>query len=140
MFRRFLCGGLLGTALACGTAVAHDLSGYSGAELYARFCEACHGPQGYGDGPVAAALAVAVPDLTRIARRNDGRFPDDRLREVIDGREVVVAHGTRYMPVWGYEFWVEAGADEAAEQAAAELVGKLVDHLRSIQQFTMEQP
>ena len=140
MSRRFRCGAMIGAMLACGPAAAHEFSSYTGAELYARFCEACHGPQGYGDGPVAKALAVAVPDLTRIARRNEGRFPADRVREVIDGREVVVAHGTRYMPVWGYEFWVETGANEAAELEAAAIVDKLLEHLRSIQQFTAEQP
>lgn len=29
-----------------------------GADAYARFCAACHGPKGLGDGPAAAALAT----------------------------------------------------------------------------------
>jgi len=29
-----------------------------GADAYARFCVACHGPGGLGDGPAAAALAT----------------------------------------------------------------------------------
>ena len=33
---------------------AADFSGYSGEDLYKRFCAACHGPRGEGDGSVAA--------------------------------------------------------------------------------------
>jgi putative copper export protein/mono/diheme cytochrome c family protein len=35
-----------------------------GAQLYAANCTACHGSRGKGDGPAAAALAVAPADLT----------------------------------------------------------------------------
>ena len=34
-----------------------------GQELYARHCQACHGPTNHGDGPAAAALVQPVPDL-----------------------------------------------------------------------------
>jgi hypothetical protein len=37
------------------------------------------------------------------------------------------------MPVWGYEFWVEEGADITAEREARELVRRLVLYLESIQ-------
>jgi mono/diheme cytochrome c family protein len=80
-----------------GTFALGDLSG---AELYARFCASCHGDGARGDGPVAPTLAALVPDLTRISERY-GEFPADRLRQIIDGRSLVPAHGTRYMPVWG---------------------------------------
>jgi hypothetical protein len=38
------------------------------------------------------------------------------------------------MPVWGYEFWVEQGADSEAEFDTAEMVNRLVNYLASIQQ------
>jgi hypothetical protein len=50
-----------------------------------------------------------------------------------DGRGLVDAHGGRTMPVWGYEFRVEEGADREAEQAMHELIDKLVDYLRTLQ-------
>jgi mono/diheme cytochrome c family protein len=106
---------------------------YSGAELFARFCAACHGDQARGDGPVAGTLSVLVPDLTRLSERNDGGFPASRVRDIIDGRSIVIAHGTRYMPVWGYEFWVEEGADVVAEEEARLMIDRLVEYLRSIQ-------
>jgi hypothetical protein len=78
-------------------------------------------------------LNVAVPDLTRIASRY-GEFPTGRVRDIIDGRGIdTLSHGTREMPVWGYEFWIEEGADAGAQKAARDAINKLVEHLRSIQ-------
>ena len=37
------------------------------------------------------------------------------------------------MPVWGYEFWVEEGADVVAQRDMKQVIAKLVDYLRSIQ-------
>jgi hypothetical protein len=55
------------------------------------------------------------------------------VRETIDGRSPVIAHGTRQMPVWGYEFWVEEGADIVAEQSARRIIDQIIQHLESIQ-------
>ena len=74
-----------------------------------------------------------VPDLTRLQERRGDTFEDDLLRKIIDGREVVIVHGTRFMPVWGYEFWVEEGADDAAKERVNIIVDNLIDYLRSIQ-------
>lgn len=128
-----LAAGLSAAALLPATAVAEELSSYTGAELYGRFCGSCHGAGGRGDGPVAATMKVEVPDLTRLARRPGG-FPEEQVRRIIDGREVIAAHGRRSMPVWGYEF---AGAtvaepDAGAAEAAA-LIERLVAHLRTLQ-------
>lgn len=132
--RRFLVG-TFGAAMVLAWSHAHaqGFATYSGAELFQRFCAACHGEQGRGDGPVAGTLSVLVPDLTRLAQRNNGRYPAARIRDIIDGRSIVIAHGTRYMPVWGYEFWVEEGADVVAEDEARIIIDRLVDYLESIQ-------
>jgi mono/diheme cytochrome c family protein len=106
---------------------------YSGEETYMRYCAACHGETAQGNGPVARGLPIAVPDLTRLQERKGNKFPDDVLRKIIDGREVVVVHGTRYMPVWGYEFWVEEGADDEAQTRVDLIVANLIEYLRSIQ-------
>jgi mono/diheme cytochrome c family protein len=137
MTRYILAGAAL--LLVAAQALSFDavtLADYSGEELFQRFCASCHGESGRGDGPVARGLAVAVPDLTAISRRYDG-FPAARIRETIDGRGLVNAHGARTMPVWGYEFWVESGADIVAEREMRELVDKLVEHVRSLQTDTV---
>ena len=121
--------GLSITSVAC----AVDLSGYDGQQLFGRFCASCHGPIGLGDGPVASSLAVEVPDLTRIAKRHGGQFPNERLYQIIDGRLTRPPHGTREMPVWGREFLRADGDDPAALTRAQEVIGKMVEYLRSIQ-------
>jgi hypothetical protein len=131
-----LLAAVVGALCVSSAALAFDavtLEDYSGEELFYRFCASCHGEQARGDGPVARSLNVAVPDLTLIAVRY-GEFPAGRVRDVIDGRGIdMQAHGTRTMPVWGYEFWVEEGADVNAQRAVRDAITKLVEHLRSVQ-------
>ncbi len=130
-----LLAGVLSLAFS-GAALAFDavtLEDYSGEELFWRFCGSCHGSEARGDGPVSRSLNVAVPDLTTIERRY-GEFPAAAIRDVIDGRGIDRrAHGTREMPVWGYEFWVEEGGDVNAQRAVRDAINKLVEYLRSIQ-------
>ena len=126
------------SVLLCATLVslqvqAQAFDEYSGQETFMRFCAACHGESGQGDGPVAAGLPISVPDLTLLEKRRGDSFPEDVLRKIIDGQETVVVHGTRYMPVWGYEFWVEEGADDKATERVEIIVDNLVEYLRSIQ-------
>jgi len=132
---RVVLGATAAFAVA-GVAMAFDavtLEDYSGEELYVRFCASCHGEGAMGDGPVSRSLNVVVPDLTRITSRY-GEFPAALIRDVIDGRGIDKrAHGTREMPVWGYEFWVEEGGDVNAQKAVRGAINKLVEHLRSIQ-------
>lgn len=122
---------LLASARALG---ADSFSDYTGKDLYQRFCASCHGDDGYGDGPVAASLKVLIPDLTRMYQRHGGKFPDAKVREIIDGRQVIPVHGTRHMPVWGQAFFVGEGADQQSEARSDKIVEKLVEYLRSIQQ------
>jgi mono/diheme cytochrome c family protein len=131
----WLLAGVASFALAGGVMAfdAVTLEDYSGEELFGRFCGSCHGSEGRGDGPVSRSLNVAVPDLTTIERRY-GEFPAGVIRDVIDGRGIDKrAHGTREMPVWGYEFWVEEGGDVNAQRAVRNAIDKLVEYLRSIQ-------
>jgi mono/diheme cytochrome c family protein len=119
--------------VAAGGACAEDLSAYSGEKLFARYCASCHGPRGEGDGPVAPFFKLAPPDLTRIATRHGGRFPDDRMRMIVDGRTKIAPHGERQMPVWGLEFAFAEGATPEAQARAQEYIARLVAYLRSIQ-------
>lgn len=93
---------------------------YGGPDLYVHYCASCHGMGGHGDGPVAAALKVQLPDLTQIAQRHGGTFPIGDVRVTIDGREIPPVHGTLTMPVWGRQL------DERA-------ISRLLIYLQSIQ-------
>jgi mono/diheme cytochrome c family protein len=129
----FIGAAALWVAPTAMAADAFTLADYSGAELFGRFCASCHGENARGDGPVARTLNTAVPDLTRIRVRY-GEFPVMLVRDTIDGRGVDIrAHGTRAMPVWGYQLWVDEGADVTAQKVVREAINRLVDYLRSVQ-------
>ncbi len=76
---------IAGTALGVIVACTFEPPEPTAAEFYAERCAACHGPAGRGDGPGAAGSNPAVPDLTRIAARNDGVFPWVEVMNQIDG-------------------------------------------------------
>jgi mono/diheme cytochrome c family protein len=73
----------------------------AGAETYRQYCAVCHGKTGKGDGPAASALKVRPPDLSTLARRHDGKFPNAYLSDVLRNGVNVPAHGTTEMPIWG---------------------------------------
>ncbi|MGB0034921.1 MAG: cytochrome c [Candidatus Acidiferrales bacterium] len=73
----------------------------SGAEMFKQYCAVCHGAGGKGDGPAAPALKQAPADLTTLAKRHDGKFPDDLVATVLRNGVKAPAHGTSDMPVWG---------------------------------------
>jgi mono/diheme cytochrome c family protein len=125
---------MIATSIFCLPASAQAFEEYSGQMTFQRFCASCHGEEGKGDGPVAQGIPISVPDLTTMQRRHGDEFPAEALRRIIDGRNAVIFHGTRYMPVWGYEFWVEEGADEAAEKNVEIIIANLIDYIISIQE------
>ena len=107
---------------------------------FRTYCAPCHGADGRGGGPAGAALRVAPPDLTAIAGRHGGIFPEDMIYEAVVGLGMPDAHGSREMPVWGDRFIGEAvggsvSLDDARKAAAGveARIHHLVDYLKSIQ-------
>lgn len=68
---------------------------------YQSSCATCHGTDGKGNGPISPLLNVAPPDLTVLAKKNNGIFPFSSVYQIIDGRQAIKAHGPRDMPIWG---------------------------------------
>jgi mono/diheme cytochrome c family protein len=112
---------------------AQDYSQLSGAKLYERFCASCHGDTGRGDGAVAASFRIETPDLTRLTQRHGGVYPDEQVRRIIEGRKPVGAHGTRVMPVWGFEFYAQNEQHPDPARRTDEMVRRLAEHVRSLQ-------
>lgn len=81
-----------------------ETSPASGKEMYLQYCASCHGKDGKGGGPATAALKAAPTNLTTLASRNNGTFPDVRVARVIEGSDELTAHGSRDMPTWGQVF------------------------------------
>jgi len=103
----------------------------SGADLYRFHCAPCHGSDGKGNGPVAPALKVKVPDLTTLEKNNRGQFPLDRVRRTILGDQVMASHGSRDMPVWGPIF---ALYEKDLREATNIRIENVLKYLQSIQQ------
>jgi mono/diheme cytochrome c family protein len=106
-----------------------------GQRFFVRFCGACHGVNGDGDGPAAPALQPPPADLTQITQRHDGRFPIAEITAYIDGRTVIPAHGSREMPIWGIYIGERAGGGRAGEEVIHNILSALLEYLWAIQRF-----
>jgi len=102
----------------------------SGRESFEFYCAPCHGRDGQGGGPVAAALNARPTNLTTLARWNDGRFPRDEVVADVTGTgRSVTAHGTHEMPVWGPTFRSLDPSDARVKVR----IDNIVDFIESIQ-------
>jgi Cytochrome C oxidase, cbb3-type, subunit III len=101
-----------------------------GPDLFNAYCATCHGRDGKGGGPVAAALKVPPGDLTVLSRRTNGVFPAREVEAIITGGTAVAAHGSGEMPVWGPIFY----ALEPSDVRVKTRIKNLVAHIQSIQQ------
>ena len=102
-----------------------------GVDNFHDYCSPCHGRDGRGDGPVAAALAPRPSDLTTLARRNKGVFPRARVRDFItNGSPEIPAHGTGMMPVWGPTF----RSLDSSDHSVSIRIANIVEYLATLQQ------
>ena len=100
----------------------------SGKEMFLQYCASCHGKEGKGDGPAAAALKTPPANLATLAARNKGSFPALKVSHMIQGEEAQIAHGSRDMPIWGEVFHEREG------QSTVKLrVANLTDYVKSLQ-------
>ena len=102
----------------------------AGSQLFRTYCSSCHGTTARGNGPLAESLRHMPPDLTTYTARNGGVFPSERLRRIVDGRDVPT-HGDREMPVWGDAFTATRGGSSEASIAAR--IAAILKYLEGIQ-------
>lgn len=129
----------IGTATAAEKATKIDRGAYE----FRNSCALCHGTDGKGQAAIMDLLKTAPPDLTTLAKRNNGVFPVDRIYAVIDGREVIKSHGSRDMPAWGDRYLASGEGAKAGEyygdapydmeMYARMRILSLVDYLNRIQ-------
>ena len=105
--------------------------GVSGSSTFRTYCAACHGADAKGDGPLAEGLRTRPSDLTLLAKRNGGSYPDEKVHRMIDGRKPVKGHGGPDMPIWGDAF--KSSHDGYSEEKVKERIEGLVEYLKTIQ-------
>lgn len=103
----------------------------SGKQLYTSYCSMCHGADAKGGGPFSTQLKVWPPDLTQLAKKNNGTYPAMRIAESIDGEFGKPSHGSREMPIWGPVFRSMAHGHQDSAQLR---INSVVKYLESVQQ------
>jgi mono/diheme cytochrome c family protein len=88
----------------------------SGDEMFKTYCASCHGTDGKGGGPAAAALTKPPANLTELSKRNGGKFPANKVYGSIKGDTSTAAHGSKDMPVWGSVFQSLSHGDQGQVQ------------------------
>lgn len=102
----------------------------SGPEMYKSYCAVCHGTNGKGNGPAADALKVPPSDLTTLAARNGGKYPAMKVSAIIRGEQVLAAHGSKDMPIWGNLFWSMSGGHQEEVQQRVSNLNKYLESLQ----------
>ena len=139
---------LMRMAIVSGTSLATTmatLSGSAGAqadsagiragrEFADTQCAQCHGVDGTGSGPMAKILTVHPADLTAISKQASGKFPADRIVEIIRYGGNIQGHGDQVMPIWGKVFSSEGGGGKGGEVYSRRAVVELKNYLEKIQQ------
>jgi mono/diheme cytochrome c family protein len=101
----------------------------SGAQLYKQHCAVCHGSDLKGSGPAPDPFR-APPDLTTLARRHGGTFPDAYVSSVLRNGVVMPAHGPAEMPIWGADF----AMDRLGDARVALRITNLTNYIKSLQE------
>ena len=140
---------LIIAGLTAGFAAAAQAEDFDAGKLeFQSSCASCHGTDGKGKGPVSEQLKVPPPDLTTLAKKNNGAFPTNALYEIIYGSKALPAHGTREMPIWGYQFipmanlphdidlsyWKMFGPEQGSDVVVRTRIFAVIDYLNRIQQ------
>ena len=104
----------------------------TGKELFISYCAICHGTDGKGGGAMTEHLKLPPADLTKIAARRGGNFPEEQIYQIIDGRAPVAGHGSGDMPIWGQTLKESEALNN--EKEVRQSINNLVDYLKSIQE------
>lgn len=103
----------------------------SGRQMYDAYCASCHGQGGKGNGPAAPALKATPTDLTQLAAKSGGKFPETHVAQAIKGDQMMAAHGSKDMPVWGPVFLSLEQHDPAAAQLRVRNLTKYIASLQA---------
>lgn len=140
---------LMIASLTAGFAAAAAAEDFDiGKSEFQSSCASCHGADARGKGPVSDQLKIPPPDLTMLAKNNNGVFPTNSIYNTMYGSKTIPAHGTREMPIWGERFnpivnlphnvdpyyWKMAGPEQSPEVVVRTRILAVIDYLNRVQQ------
>jgi mono/diheme cytochrome c family protein len=102
----------------------------SGLQLYKSYCAVCHGNDLKGNGPISPDFKNPPSDLTTLAQRHEGKFPDAYVEDVLRNGVKKPAQGKTEMPTWGPIFASISGTDP--ELVSIRIVN-LTNYIKSMQ-------
>lgn len=105
----------------------------SGEVTYRTYCLGCHGVEGHGDGPEADSLKRKPADLTLLAERAGGEFPERRVLQVVLGEPDDL---DAEMMIWCDLLRLASGSPDASRERA----GDLVAYVESLQRPPVPEP
>ncbi len=109
-------------------------SAASGKQMYNTYCAVCHGADGKGGGPAAAALKTPPPNLAHLSKDNGGKFPEPHIYSILQFGMEEPAHGSKDMPVWGPALRsLDRGAPSSA-MLEHQRLANLTSYLKTLQQ------
>ncbi len=131
LYLLFLPAILLSAAWTQDRTTSSAYNTIEGAKIFQYRCAMCHGVDGRGQGPDSVVLKHSTPDLTLISQRRGGKFPYQRVKDIIDGEKTgLLSRGNREMPIWGPIFH----AVESDQDWGEVRLNAITRHLESIQQ------
>jgi len=102
----------------------------SGPEMYMAYCAECHGRDGKGGPGTAVTFGMPVPNLTRLAKKNQGRFPYGMVQDAIRGEEHSAIYGPGTMPPWGRLFRYVGGGSSLEVELRIHRLTEYIDSLQ----------
>ncbi len=102
----------------------------SGEQLYKRYCADCHGNDLKGNRLISREYKEPPSDLTTLAQRHKGEFPEAYVENVLRNGVNKSDHGNTEMPVWGAVF---GGSKGANSQIGTTRILNLTNFIKSLQ-------
>ncbi len=102
-----------------------------GNEFFQSYCVICHGKYADGKGNMADRLNTPPMNLTTIAERRGGVFPDEEIANIIAGKDKVPGHSTGDMPAWWETF--KKSEDIKKDKEVQKKIDNIVAYLKAIQ-------
>jgi mono/diheme cytochrome c family protein len=102
----------------------------SGLQLYKSYCAVCHGNDLKGNGPISPEFKNSPSDLTTLAQRHEGKFPDAYVEDVLRNGVKTLPQQKTEMPTWGPIFASIPGTDP--ELVSIRIVN-LTNYIKSMQ-------